>query len=92
MLGIDFIFFLNIVKTKNLRFSETNNSRNLELWIWIKSSLFLLKITALGPCSDSDGKEWMFFFLAHFDQTFIPSEWSAISNKKLGSWVIKFLQ
>lgn len=32
------------------------------------------------------------FFLAHFDQTFLPIDWSAISNEKLGCQVIKFLQ
>ena len=82
------------MKVKNLHFSETNqNSRNPEFWIWNKSSLLLLKITALSPCSD---RQWWErtdgFFLAHFDQTFLPIDWSAISNEKLGSWAIKFLQ
>lgn len=83
------------VKVKNLHFSEANQiPRYLEFWIWTNPfSCCKKKKASLNPCSDREWCEGIYvFFLAHFDQTFLPIDWSAISNEKLGAWPIKVLQ
>ena len=46
------------MKIESLHFSETNqNSRNLEFWIWNKSSILLVKIIAWSSCSNRQGWE-----------------------------------